>query len=57
MEVALIAMVPQVTIQVRLSTMNRHNHNIILVPNAIQQDIWKTIAEILILVLSVVVMV
>ena len=35
--------------------MNRHNHNIILVPNAIQQDIWKIIAEILILVLSVVV--
>ena len=37
--------------------MNHRSHNIIHVPIAIQQDLWKIIAEILILVLSVVVMV
>ena len=47
-------MAPQAIIQVQETIMNHRSHNIIHVPIAIQQGIWKIIAEIPILVLNVV---
>ena len=47
-------MAPQAIIQVLETIMNHRSHNIIHVPIAIQQGIWKIIAEIPILVSNVV---
>ena len=47
-------MAPQAIIQVQETIMNHRSHNIIHVPIAIQQGIWKIIAEIPILVSNVV---